>query len=81
MSEIQMFGLENRTKFSSDSGHLGRLVRSIGRLYYKRPKSEQIQTFSWSSRSTKHPKSEQNCSDFRRRSKSELILFSITNNL
>ena len=45
MSEIRTFGLENRTKFSSDFRcsdfrHSGRSVRSIVRLYYKRPKSE-----------------------------------------
>ena len=45
MSEIRTFGLEKRTKLSSnfrrsDFGHSGCSVRSIVRLYYKRPKSE-----------------------------------------
>ena len=38
MSEIRMFSLESKTKFSSDFRHSGRSVRSIVWLYYKRPK-------------------------------------------
>ena len=76
MSQIWMFGLENRTKSSldfrhSDFVHMVRSVHTIVRYYYKRPKSKQIQSFSWSSWSTEHPKSEWNHLDFRHCLKSE----------
>ena len=60
MSEIRTFSLENLKNFGSDfrRSDFVHSVRLIVRLYYKRPKFEQIWTFVWSSRSTEHPKSE-----------------------